>query len=90
MDWTHARIFIAGHHGMVGRALVRALERKLSAGEKFDIVTRTRAETDLSDSAAVRAFFEQAQRRLMLSWRRQRSAELKQTVKRRWIFCFRI
>jgi GDP-L-fucose synthase len=60
MDWTHARIFIAGHHGMVGRALVRALERKLSAGEKFDIVTRTRAETDLSDSAAVRAFFEQA------------------------------
>jgi GDP-L-fucose synthase len=59
MDWTHARIFVAGHLGMVGRAVVRALERKMSAGEKFEVVTRTRAETDLTDTAAVRAFFEQ-------------------------------
>lgn len=60
MDWTRARIFVAGHGGMVGRALVRALERKKSEGEQFDILTRTRAETDLSDTAAVRAFFQEA------------------------------
>jgi GDP-L-fucose synthase len=60
MDWTHARIFVAGHRGMVGRALVRALERKQSAGEKFEILMRTRAETDLADSAGVREFFEEA------------------------------
>lgn len=60
MDWTDARIFVAGHNGMVGRAIVRALERKKSAGERFDIVTRTRAETDLSDAAAVHEFFEES------------------------------
>src|SRR5206468_7569670 len=47
----------AGHNGMVGSAVVRALERRKSAGERFDIVTRTRAETDLSDAAAVHEFF---------------------------------
>jgi GDP-L-fucose synthase len=60
MDWTDARIFVAGHNGMVGSALVRALERKKSADEQFDIVTRARAETDLSDAAAVHEFFEKS------------------------------
>jgi GDP-L-fucose synthase len=59
-DWTGARIFVAGHRGMVGRAIVRALERRQQAGVKIDIVTRTRDETDLTDAAAVRAFFQQA------------------------------
>jgi GDP-L-fucose synthase len=41
---------------MVGRAIVRALERRA----KIDIVTRTRDETDLTDAAAVGAFFQKA------------------------------
>lgn len=60
MDWTGTRIFVAGHNGMVGRAIVRALERKKGEGEQFDILTRTRAQTDLADTAAVRAFFKDA------------------------------
>src|SRR5882724_4072431 len=61
-DWTAARIFVAGHNGMVGRAIVRALERKKGAGEgeQFDILTRARVETDLADAVAVHNFFEQA------------------------------
>ncbi len=47
-------IYVAGHRGMVGSALVRKLRE-----EGFSrIVTRSRAETDLLDRAAVRAFFE--------------------------------
>ncbi len=55
------RIFVAGHRGLVGRAIVRALERRKAAGETFEILVQTRAETDLTDAAAVRAFFDQAQ-----------------------------
>ncbi|MEL6414723.1 MAG: GDP-L-fucose synthase [Pseudomonadota bacterium] len=47
------RIYIAGHRGMVGSALLR----KLSAVDAGEIVTRTRHELDLTDQAAVRAFF---------------------------------
>lgn len=46
------RIFVAGHRGMAGSAICRRLER-----EAAEVVTRTRAELDLSDQAAVRAFF---------------------------------
>ena len=49
-----ARVFVAGHRGMVGSALVRRLVR-----EGFDdLVLRTRAELDLADAGAVRAFFQ--------------------------------
>lgn len=47
------RIFVAGHRGMVGSAIVRHLRE---AGSD-NIVTRSRAELDLTDQAAVRAFF---------------------------------
>ena len=47
------RIFIAGHRGMVGSALVRLL--RTNAG--VEIVTRTRAELDLQSQAAVNEFF---------------------------------
>jgi GDP-L-fucose synthase len=47
------RIYVAGHRGMVGAAIVRALQRR---GE-VDLITRTHAELDLRDQAAVRAFF---------------------------------
>ena len=49
-----APIYVAGHRGLVGSALVRSLE---AAGHR-SIVTRTHAELDLEDPAAVRAFFE--------------------------------
>ena len=49
------RIYVAGHRGMVGGSLVRAL---LAQGHPAShIVTRTHAELDLTDQAAVRSFF---------------------------------
>jgi len=47
-----ARIYVAGHAGMVGSALVRRLE---AAGHRH-LITRSRAELDLTDQAAVGAF----------------------------------
>jgi len=49
------RIFVAGHRGMVGAAIVRQLRQSTSA----EIVTRTHRELDLTDQGAVRAFFSQ-------------------------------
>jgi GDP-L-fucose synthase len=49
-----ARIFVAGHRGLAGSALVRKLQ---SLGHR-NLVLRTRAELDLLDRAAVRRFFE--------------------------------
>ncbi|QXP94867.1 GDP-L-fucose synthase [Methylococcus capsulatus] len=48
------RIFVAGHRGMVGSAIVRLLQRR----GHTSILTRTRSELDLTDQAAVRAFFQ--------------------------------
>jgi GDP-L-fucose synthase len=50
-----SRIYVAGHKGMVGSAIVRLLEAK---GYK-NIITRTSAELDLRNQAAVNAFFEE-------------------------------
>jgi len=48
------KIYVAGHRGMVGSAIVRCLQRK-----GYDrILTRTHAELDLTQQDAVRAFFE--------------------------------
>ena len=52
------KIYVAGHRGMVGGAILRRLEAGLEAGEALELVTRTHAELDLTDQAAVRAFFE--------------------------------
>ena len=48
-----ARIFVAGHRGLVGSAICRELAR---AGYR-NVLTRTRAELDLTDAGAVTAFF---------------------------------
>ncbi|MFN4281734.1 MAG: GDP-L-fucose synthase family protein [Alphaproteobacteria bacterium] len=48
-----SRVFVAGHRGLVGSAIVRRLQR---AGYR-DIVTRARAELDLTDAAATSRFF---------------------------------
>lgn len=54
MSYTPS-IYVAGHSGMVGSAIVRHL---LTKGHPADrIITRTHAELDLTDQAAVRAFF---------------------------------
>ena len=51
------RIFVAGHNGMVGRAIVRQLE---AAGD-CEIVMRRRATLDLLSQSDVQAFFKDAQ-----------------------------
>ena len=50
------KIYIAGHRGMVGGAILRQLQARQDAGEALELVTRTRAELDLTDQAAVRDF----------------------------------
>ena len=47
------RIYVAGHRGMVGGAIVRTLSQR----DGVELVTRTHSELDLADQAAVRAFF---------------------------------
>ncbi|MET3874848.1 GDP-L-fucose synthase [Chitinophaga sp. OAE865] len=50
---TQDKIYVAGHRGMVGSAIVRRLQK-----EGFNnIITRTSKELDLRDQAAVAAFF---------------------------------
>jgi GDP-L-fucose synthase len=53
MSEFHKRIFVAGHRGMVGSAIVRCLEDK----GYTHIICRSHAELDLTDQAQVRAFF---------------------------------
>ncbi len=48
-----SRIYVAGHRGLVGSALVRALRARGFA----NLLLRTHAELDLTDQAAVEAFF---------------------------------
>jgi GDP-L-fucose synthase len=50
----NSKIYVAGHRGMVGSAIVRNLEAKGFT----NIVTRTHAELDLINQAAVKDFFE--------------------------------
>lgn len=48
------KIFIAGHRGMVGRAILRQLKER----KDVKVITATRASLDLTDQACVRNFFE--------------------------------
>ena len=50
------KIFIAGHRGMVGSAILRALH----AGRFENILTSSKQELDLRDTSAVERFFERA------------------------------
>ncbi len=52
----YPKIYVAGHRGMVGSAIVRQL---LAQGQPVErIVTSAHAKLDLADQAAVRSFFE--------------------------------
>ena len=49
----NSRIYVAGHRGLVGSAIIRALEQK-----GFEnLITRTHAELELLDAVAVQKFF---------------------------------
>lgn len=50
----HSKIYIAGHRGLAGSAIVRELQRE----GYTNLVTRTHAELDLEDAAATLSFFE--------------------------------
>ena len=51
----NAKVYIAGHRGLVGSALIRTFQK-----EGFtNLVTRTHVELDLCDQAKVKAFFEE-------------------------------
>jgi GDP-L-fucose synthase len=49
-----SRIYVAGHRGLVGSAIVRALQHQGYG----NLMMRTRAELDLTEQAAVRSFFQ--------------------------------
>ncbi len=49
------KIYIAGHQGLAGSAIVRELQRR----DYTNLVTRTHAELDLEDATATQQFFEQ-------------------------------
>ena len=58
---TATKIYVAGHRGMVGGAILRQLQARKSAGEDLVLITRSSAELDLTNQAAVQEFM-QAQR----------------------------
>jgi len=51
---TKQKIYIAGHRGMVGSAIIRVLKEQ----GQTNFITRTHAALDLTNQAAVRTFFE--------------------------------
>jgi GDP-L-fucose synthase len=57
-----ARIYVAGHRGLVGSAVLRALERQGCGA----LITRSHAELELTDAAAVEAFFAAERPQLVL------------------------
>ncbi len=52
------KIYIAGHRGMVGGAILRQLEARRDRGDDLTLITRTHEALDLTDQAAVRDFFQ--------------------------------
>jgi GDP-L-fucose synthase len=62
MTTAAPKIYVAGHRGMVGSAIVRHLQNSVIASEarqSIQILTRTHAELDLTNQAAVNEFFAQ-------------------------------
>ena len=52
------KIYIAGHRGMVGSAILRQLHSRERAGEDITLVTRTSEDLDLTDQSSVRDFMQ--------------------------------
>lgn len=60
-DLRGKRVYVAGHKGMVGRALVRQL-----ANDNCEIMTAARSELDLRDQAGVQRFFKDRKPQVVL------------------------
>ncbi|MBT8155979.1 GDP-L-fucose synthase [Epibacterium ulvae] len=66
MAWTFlcvtkantVKIYIAGHGGMVGGAILRRLQARRANGQSLELVTCDRASLDLTNQAQVQAFFQ--------------------------------
>ncbi|MBO9397055.1 GDP-L-fucose synthase [Shimia sp. R9_2] len=54
------KIYVAGHRGMVGSAILRQLQARQTTGEKIELITRTSNELDLTNQAAVQRFMQDA------------------------------
>ncbi len=54
MSNNNKRIFVAGHNGMVGSAIVRQLSKNVN----IELITRSRQELDLTNQQAVLEFFQ--------------------------------
>lgn len=78
----NAKIYVAGHRGMVGSAIVRELNRQ----GYTNIITRTHQELDLTRQADVEDFFA-AEKPEYVFWQQPRWAELLQTRMHWLILC---
>ena len=65
-----SRIFVAGHRGLVGSAIVRQLEKS----GYLNLLTRTRARAGSAESSGGLALFRRGSVRSSCSWRRRKSA----------------
>lgn len=52
------RLYVAGHRGMVGGAILRRLEARKAQGADLTLITRTHAQLDLTSQQAVRDFMQ--------------------------------
>lgn len=52
------KVYVAGHRGMVGSAILRQLDARRVKGEPIELVTRTHGELDLTDQQEVRDFMQ--------------------------------
>jgi len=55
------KIYIAGHRGMVGGAILRQVQARKDAGEDLTLITRRHADLDLTNQQAVRDFMQAEQ-----------------------------
>jgi len=53
-------IFVAGHRGMVGSAIVRSLAHSSRSNDQINIITKNRAELDLTNQEEVKSFFNES------------------------------
>ena len=53
------RIYVAGHRGMVGSAILRQLQARQRDDADLTLITKTSSELDLTNQSAVTAFFQQ-------------------------------
>jgi GDPmannose 4,6-dehydratase/GDP-L-fucose synthase len=52
------RIYVAGHNGMAGGAILRQLQSRAATREALQLITRSHAELDLTDQSAVSKFMQ--------------------------------